>query len=422
MPLPAGTGLSRRSFLLHSSVAMLSVYGASRLGLGGIESGIAQAAGSGERTLVSIFLEGGIDSISVLAPVTDPLYRSLRPTLALGEGEGTPFSEDPGLRWHPAAASLDQLHRAGKVAVLPAVGYADADQSHFTSRHYWEVGTPNAGENTGWMGRLLDLIGTDDNPLQGLSLDGLLSPALASGVVPVSAIDGPAYALSTKNVIGPPAELMFDSVQRLGLGADGDAGRETAGSAASQAMQLRRELAPFSETTIAQPVPYPEGDDDTLPSGLAALSAMLAAGLPIRCAAISSPNNFDTHASQRETFAGDLRFAADSIAAFQADLEARGVADRVLTLVWSEFGRRPKQNDNGTDHGAAGVGFVIGSRVRGQMIGEFPGLAQLDEDENLRMTSDFRSLYCSIVEQWFGVDAAAVIPGAAGLTRPGLIL
>jgi uncharacterized protein (DUF1501 family) len=90
--------------------------------------------------------------------------------------------------------------------------------------------------------------------------------------------------------------------------------------------------------------------------------------------------------------------------------------------VWSEFGRRPEQNaSDGTDHGAAGAGFLIGSRVRGKLIGEFPGLTSLDEQQNLKPTADFRGLYCALLEQWFGVDAAAVIPGAASFTRPDLL-
>jgi uncharacterized protein (DUF1501 family) len=103
-------------------------------------------------------------------------------------------------------------------------------------------------------------------------------------------------------------------------------------------------------------------------------------------------------------------------------LEARGLADRVITLVWSEFGRRPQENGSrGTDHGAAGTAMVIGTSVRGEMIGEWPGLDQLDEEGNLRATSDFRSLYCSIVEPWFGLDAGAVLPDASSFARPVLI-
>jgi uncharacterized protein (DUF1501 family) len=94
----------------------------------------------------------------------------------------------------------------------------------------------------------------------------------------------------------------------------------------------------------------------------------------------------------------------------------------VLTLVWSEFGRRGEENgSDGTDHGAAGAAFLIGTRARGRMVGEFPGLANLDEDGNLRPTSDFRRVYCSLLEQWLGTDAAAVIPNARSFARPALV-
>ena len=139
-PLPAGTGLSRRSFLLRSGGLALTVYGASKLGVGALEEGVAKAAAADGRVLVSVFCEGGVDSLSVLAPVGDGRYRGYRSTLALPEGSGTQFAEDARLMWHPSAAPLAQLHAEGKVSVLPAVGYTDPDQSHFTSRHYWEVG------------------------------------------------------------------------------------------------------------------------------------------------------------------------------------------------------------------------------------------------------------------------------------------
>jgi uncharacterized protein (DUF1501 family) len=419
MPVPAGTGLSRRSFLLRSSAAMLSVYGASRLRLGDLQAGIAQAAASNGRVLVSVFLDGGADSLSILAPVDDPRYRALRPQLALSPLLGTPFAEDNRLRWNPAAAALDGLHRAGKLSVAPAIGYSDPDQSHFTSRHYWEVGALDPNGRTGWMGRLLDVIGTPDNPLQGLSLDGSLSPALATAKAPVAAIDGPSYDLWAEGVWGDPEQLMYGTVGEIGRAAKG--GAAAAGTIAAQAMTLKSQLEPFSGEEITAPVPYPTGRDEWFPRSLSALAAMLAAGLPITCAAVSAPGAFDTHDNQADSFADDLKLAADTLAAFQADLEARGIADRVLTLVWSEFGRRPEENESGTDHGAAGHAFVLGTHARGQMIGEFPGLDVLDADENLRNTSDFRGLYCSLIEQWFGVDAAAVIPNSASFARPALI-
>jgi uncharacterized protein (DUF1501 family) len=110
------------------------------------------------------------------------------------------------------------------------------------------------------------------------------------------------------------------------------------------------------------------------------------------------------------------------VLAFQRDLEARGIADRVLVHVWSEFGRRAQENgSSGTDHGAAGAGFLVGTRASGTMVGEFPGLAKLDEDGNLRATSDYRGLYAALLEDWLGTDAEAIIPGARGFARPRIL-
>jgi uncharacterized protein (DUF1501 family) len=132
---------------------------------------------------------------------------------------------------------------------------------------------------------------------------------------------------------------------------------------------------------------------------------------------------YDTHADQATDFGSALALTADSLKAFQRDLEARGLADRVIVHVWSEFGRRGEENGSlGTDHGAAGAGFLIGSQVKGQMLGEFPGLASgLDDNGNLTATFDFRSLYCSILEQWFGTDSEAIIPNAASFDHPAIL-
>ena len=93
----------------------------------------------------------------------------------------------------------------------------------------------------------------------------------------------------------------------------------------------------------------------------------------------------------------------------------------MLVQLWSEFGRRPQDNGSGTDHGAAGVAFLIGTKASGVMVGQFPGLANLDVNDNLVNTSDFRAMYCSLLEQWFETEAGLVIPGAASFARPVLL-
>ena len=432
MPLPAGTGLDRRSFFARSAGLILAVYGASRIGLPVLEEGIARAASAAtpsDRVLVSVFLDGGADSLSILFPTGDARYRPLRPRLALAPSAGSPFGEDERLRWHPAAEALAALHSEGKVSVLPAVGYTDPDQSHFTSRHFWEVGATEANLRTGWLGRYLDITGAPDNPLQGLSLDGQLQPSLATARVPVATVDGPGeYDFWTAGVWGDVAERMLEALAPLGrAGRRGDAALRQAGDVAIQAHRLRKELLPFAPTeegkpSYTSPVPYPDADDE-FPKRLAGLAAMLGAGLPLRCVALPAPGAYDTHSLQPKELEEGLKLTADCLLAFQRDLEARGLADRVLVHVWSEFGRRAKENGSMcTDHGAAGIGFLIGSRVRGQLIGEFPGLENgLDEQGNLRATADFRGLYAAILEQWLETDAGAVLPGAGRFARPALL-
>jgi uncharacterized protein (DUF1501 family) len=419
MPLPAGTGLTRRRFVVGGLGAALAVYGGSQLGFRAFEEGIAAAAsGPVAPVFVSVFLEGGADGLSVLSPQGDSLYTSLRPTLALSGG--TALAEDDRLYWHPALGGLQTLYSEKKVTVLPAVGYTHPDQSHFTSRHYWEVGATDANLRTGWLGRYLDKTGKANNPLQGLSLDDSLAPALATTSMPVASISTPDdYSFSSNRVWGEVEQRMLEAIGLLG-NQHSDPGLVTAGGVAKQVDRLRRQLLPFQSYT--SPVQYPQGDD-AFPRRLAALAAMLGAGLPLHCVALTAPGSYDTHTNEATALSDGLQLTSDSLLAFQRDLEARGLADRVIVHVWSEFGRRAQENgDSGTDHGAAGAGFLIGSRVAGQMVGEFPGLQTgLDGDGNLIETADFRAVYASILEQWLGVDAGLVIPNAASFARPTLI-
>jgi uncharacterized protein (DUF1501 family) len=429
MPMPAGTGLDRRSFLARTAGLALAVYGGSSLLPRALEEGIAAAAAAGpQRVLVSVFLDGGADSLSMLFPSGDPLYRRLRPRLALPASAGRPFAEDERLRWHPSLGSLATLHGEGKVTVLPGVGYAGPDQSHFTSRHFWEVGATSEQLRTGWLGRYLDRAGSADNPLQGLSLESRLQPALATAKMPVASIDGPdRYDFWTRNVWGEVETRMLDAIGSLGaIPAGGDPALAQATGAARQAARLREQLRPFTpqddKPGFTSPVAYPTSEDDEFPRRLAGLAAMLGAGLPVRVVALNAPGMYDTHDDQPQELANGLKLTADSLLAFQRDLEARGLSERVLVHVWSEFGRRAKENgSNGTDHGAAGTGFLIGARASGTMIGEFPGLASLDRDGNLRATSDFRGLYSALLEDWLGADAEAIIPGARSFARPRVV-
>ncbi len=435
MPTPAGTGLDRRTFLLASAGAALSVYGASMLSPRHFEEGIAEAsaASEGQPVLVSIFMEGGWDALSVLAPVGEEgeEYEALRPKLSLEakqareKGLGKTFTEDPRLMWHPSATGLAKLHEEGKVTAFPAIGYEPQDESHFTSRHYWEVGELDTNTRTGWMGRYLDLpgVGEPNNPLQGLSLDYSLAPALATQTMPVAAVSSPAdYTMWAEGLGEPVMGPALETFGALGALAAPSPAYAQARAASYDTDLVLNQMASFvkseKESGDVSTVTYPKSD---FAERLGVLAAMLHTGMPIKCASLNAVGGYDTHSDEVTTLATNLEQSVAAIVAFQRDLEARHLDQRVLIQVWSEFGRRPRENGSGTDHGAGGVGFLIGSRASGEMVAEFPGLTNLDVNENLLMTADFRSIYCSLLEQWFQTDAGLVIPEAASFKRYNLV-
>ena len=442
MPIPAGVGVDRRRFIAGAVGGLALVYGAGRAGLTDrmLGDGIARAATvqrPNSPILVSLFLQGGLDSLSLLAPAGDPLYEKLRPTLAVAPGSGIQFREDTSLTWHPAAQALATMHNEGKVLVFPGIGYADEDMSHFTSRHYWEVGTTDASLTTGWMGRYLDLTGDMTNPFQGLSLDGQMNPTIATAKHPVAAIDQPNnFAVWVNGVWGDVQEWTLETASALGDRQRNyhDAAIRQVAGAASEVGIVRRTLKPWAKdqsnsssqtnpgAVYGSTVTYPTSTDDDLPARLSGLASMIAAGVPLKCVALTTDVQSDTHSSQAKTYDTGVQLVSDSLAAFQADLEARGIADRVLVHVWSEFGRRALENgSDGTDHGAAGASLLIGSRVNGGMIGEFPDISKLDVNGNQVVNVDFRGLYASLLEQWFDHDAGAIIPAAGRFPRYQLL-
>jgi uncharacterized protein (DUF1501 family) len=419
MPTPAGTGLTRRSMLLGSAGMALTVYGAEKLGFQAFEEGIAEAAsGPANAVIVTIFMAGGLDGMSVLAPITDAYYQSKRTTLKLDDQTTLPVTGSNGaLGWHQKAAAMKALHDAGKATLFPAISYDHPNQSHFTSRHFWEVGALDPAGSTGWLGRWLDVVGSDNNPIQGLSLGSQLSPALASTRVAVSAADPGGYDFPSPGVnsydkTDPVTQALASGFAAVGAPNGSDPVLVQARQAQRNAAGLRDQ---FDTPLLGLPagVTYPAGN--YLASKLKNLGQMLQSNLPIRACTLDANGGFDTHTDEFGSMPANLESNCLAIAAFQAHLEAAGLADRVITLVWSEFGRRPEENSSGgTDHGAAGVGFLVGSKASGNIIGEFPNMATngLDAYGNVVPTSDFRALYCALLDGWLATDPGLVIPGA----------
>jgi len=445
MPLPAGTGLDRRAFISRSAGLALSVYGASRLAPQAFDEAIAQAAAPSDPVLVSIFLEGGADHLSILAPTRNSLYTGswrtntkypVNDALKLASTQSA--SDDSKLQWHPSLAGVKALHDAGKAVVFPSIGYQHDNQSHFTSRHFWQVGAVDMTLNSGWLGRYLDRYGNADNPVQGLSLDPFLAPSLATTRMPVAAVVSPRdYQLNASGVTDQGiVDNMYRTMGELGTPNGGDLYFEQARLVARTTARLREQLAAFTNGDGSS---YDATGAASFAMKLTMLADMIKAGMPLRCVALNAVGSFDTHSVQKRSLDGTagpqgspglLALTFDAICAFQQQLEQYGVADRVLIQVWSEFGRRVHDNSDGTDHGAAGFGMLIGTRVKGfnntsgsGMIGEFPlaTVAGLDANGNQKPTVTFPAVYAAILSQWLGADAAAIIPGADALTIPTLI-
>ena len=338
MPCPRGRARSAQ-LLARSAGLALAVYGGSSFLPRAFEEGIAAAQAAGpQKVLVSVFLDGGADSLSMLFPDGDPLYRKLRPRLALPASAGLPFAEDGRLRWHPSLAGLAQLHGEGKVAVMPA----SATRPRPVALHLPPLLGGRRDERaapTGWLGRYLDRAGTPDNPLQGLSLDWRLQPALASAKMPVASIDGPdQYGFWARNVWGDVEKRMLDAIGALGsLPTGGDAALAQATSAARQSARLREQLLRSRPRTTSRATRAPS------PTRRATTSSRAASPASPRCSApacrsassLSAPGMYDTHDDQPQELADGLKLTAESLLAFQRDLEARGLADRVLVHVWS---------------------------------------------------------------------------------------
>jgi uncharacterized protein (DUF1501 family) len=444
MPAPAGTGLTRRSMMLRSLGLGVAVYGAGAMtGAERLEAAISDALAE-HKVVISVFFEGGWDALSVLVPFGDDhrheaRLAELRPGLsgAIDRAKAPVFAPDPSLSWNPAAQGLVDLwdDPSVGVAVVPAAGYPDADGSHFTSRHYWEVGALDVAGTSGWLGRYLDRVGRPDVPIQGISMGGYLSPMQATERVPVSAVyDIANYSYDFPRTWGDISGVAMQNIRSLSRTATGDPQLATSRMVAEASFQLVDDLS------AAQSAPAPaENLYGVEPEGIARQLRDIArlldtrisgSALPIRCISVSAQGGYDTHSDQAASFGEDLKANCDAIKAFWADLKARGEDDRVVMLLWSEFGRRPAENGSGgCDHGAAGTAFVIGKSVKQGLVGEFPGLgaygtagAGLERNDNLRYTTDFRSIEAAILEQWLDTDAAAILPNVGGIARPSLIV
>jgi uncharacterized protein (DUF1501 family) len=357
-------------------------------------AGSAPAAAPSGRVLVVVQLGGGNDGLNTLVPV-DGRYHDARPTLALGEGlVAVPGTQAYGL--HPALAPLAPLLAAGHVAAVQALGYPHPDRSHFAALDAWWSGTPGRASTTGWLGRFLDATTAGgDGPMRAVSLGGG-TPALAAGHVRPTVVFSPdAFALH------PPA------------GADGAALLDAWAASATGAPDARAAVGVFQHlSAAAAPAADPGNEGEVagdITASLDVAARLITSGDGAQVIYVNT-SGFDTHANQAKTHERLLGDLATGITRFEQSLAAAHVDDRVLLMTVSEFGRRVAENGSGgTDHGKAGVQFLVGPMVRGGVYGE-PDLGALD-DGDVVATIDPRSLYTAALD-WLGGPADEVLGGS----------
>ncbi len=306
------------------------------------------------------------------------------------------------------------------LAILPGADYTPPNLSHFTSSDHWFAGDINA-QKTGWLGRYLDAYGSSSNPLQGISIGGSLSKALRTASAPVCTIPSPNFQTTGFHAGGPAGSTVGANYWLEQLSRAPTSSLNVALARVRQSYGLATSvydtLSPLG--TPALGTGYPNGGNG-LPGALQLAAFLLGANLGTRVITVNW-GSFDTHGNELAQQDPQLVSLSRSLSAFMADLQARGIDDRVAVLVFSEFGRRVAENGSaGTDHGAGGLMLLAGSGVNGGLGGQFPGLSHLDQTGDLLVPTDFRSVYAETISNWLGGDPTKVLAGVGGAGNPPL--
>jgi len=393
---------NRRDFLRSTAAGMsfVSLSG----GMSGLLARAAEASAEADRNdhvLLVVELAGGNDGLNTLVPFENPLYYKNRPTLTLAKEDLVKLSDQAGL--HPRMAPLGELFSDGKLAVVQGVGYPEPDRSHFRSQEIWHTAsTDKRVPATGWLGRWLDATAPAySEGLAGLTMTSTLPQALRAERV-VAPVVSQLESLSGAGDDASPQARLLRRLSTVDGASEGPVPfiRQQVRAVYRAAARLK-EAASKNETNAEYP-------DVALAHQLRQAAQIIAADLGVRVLC-TSQDGYDTHAGQAGTHAELLSELANSLAAFQRDLAARDISDKVVVLVFSEFGRRVDENaSQGTDHGAASILFVVGSPVCGGLIGEYPSLEQLG-DGDLIFNTDFRSVYATLLADWLGAPAKVVL-------------
>jgi len=395
--------MTRRDFLKIGGITLLAsgIGGVllkewlGKTGIAALASGLAGTPAS--HTLVVVQLSGGNDGLNTVIPYTQGLYYDARPHIGIKASDVLKLTDQFGL--HPNMQDLQKLYQAGQVAIVHGVGYPNPILSHFRSMAVWKTGDRSVRDQTGWLGRYLDATASkSSDPLRAINVGNLTPLALVSQKSDIPSVIRPsAYRLAAErsNWWDPTFSTATRAMYASGSADAFSFVREEGG----QMYQGIDEVAGYAGK-MNPSSGYPQ---NSLGGQLEVVAGLLGAGVPTKVF-YTQMGGFDDHASEESHHGTTLGDFSSAVGAFMRDLTKRGLQDKVTVLAFSEFGRRVKENGSmGTDHGEAGPVFLLGSRVKGGMYGEFPSLQQTHNGD-LGYTVDFRSVYATALQNVLQVN------------------
>ncbi|MBP6549773.1 MAG: DUF1501 domain-containing protein [Flavobacterium sp.] len=343
----------------------------------------------GEQCVVFVQLNGGNDGLNTFIPFEDALYHELRPKISLSKNEV--LNSFKGMAFHPALKGFATMQQSGDLSVIQNVGYPNPVRSHFRSQEIWQTAPTNQEYlSDGWLGRYLDLQCKEHQPTAGINLDSIDNLAL-KGDEPNSITVKDPNRFKTKNKAENEGQLS-DNPQL-------DFVRKVANSVVEGSDDIQKALAKSAPSDVV----YPKTG---LAKNLEWISKLIKGNLNSKVY-YTSLGGFDTHDNQLAIHKNKLTELNDAVYSFYEDLKKSQQLQNVTIVVFSEFGRRVKDNGRGTDHGTAAPMFVIGGNNRGKIIGNNPNLSDLDNGD-LKHQIDFRSVYASILKNKLTFDASKI--------------
>ena len=342
--------------------------------------------------LVVVELTGGNDGLNTVIPYADDIYHKNRPTLRIEPDKVLKLDDHVGL--HPSLKELHSLWESGDLAVLQGVGYPNPNRSHTRSMEIWQTGLVGAAPPAGWLGRVADVNST----VRICHVGPESVPMAARG------------RTSIPQALASLSDYQLVANAGLPTGPQGDqAGDPLVGDIRKRLISARELAARLAALPAGPSGSQSASVPETLEGRLATIHRLIEADLPLRVY-YTSQGGFDTHAAQRFVHQDLLRQVSQAVVGFLKALKASRLDERVVVLVFSEFGRRLKENtSSGTDQGAAAPVFLAGRPVKGTLIGPPPSLAELDDGGDPRFTTDFRDVYATLLRRWLAVDPDAIL-------------